>query len=517
MNRLGLVGILLAVAAPAMASTAAEPPPPSADASVAPLPDFGPPGPPYVPGRPIALVGGTVIDATGAAPHRDWTVLIEGHQIAAVGPRESVRVPADARVIDARGMSVMPGLIDSNEALQLNPLYPSSAAELPIQELRARWEANFQKMPERAYVYLMQGVTSQRQTSGPRQRLLPIKQQIDAGKIPGPRLFLGGALIMSQPFFEHYTAVNHTPPEALGWLHDEFAYFVVKTPKDLDALTGPEFAYWKLYLSDEKFDGKNDFTDAEIRAMIARAHRLGKKVDVHAQESNDGLRRLLKFDIDTLEHPFYPDFVIDDDIIKGFAAKGITAASLLRVMVTGAEHASDPQAFDETKFIMSLSPEEYRQLMNYRDKMQFLVNHPTQSGISIYDKGDSESDEAGQNGPSLESQLKDREVSRLNMRHFIENKVRLSMGTDAPAFMDFLQDDPNALEMASMVELGMSPMDAIIAATRHGAEMLGVGDRLGTIEAGKLADVIVVAGDPLADIGVMKRVAIVIKDGVRYK
>jgi imidazolonepropionase-like amidohydrolase len=509
----GLIGVavLLLGLAPIPPSAAATTP------AATPLPEFGPAGPPYVPGRPIALVGGTVIDATGAAPHADWTVLIEGHTIVALGPRDQIKLPSDTRVIDTRGMTVMPGLIDSNQALQLNPLYPSSAAELPIEELRARWEANFQKMPERAYVYLMQGVTSERQTSGPRSRLLPIKREIDAGKIPGPRLFFGAALIMSQPFFDHYTAVNHTPREALAWLHDEFAYFVVKTPKDLDALVGPEFAYWKLYLSDEKFNGKNDFTDAEIRAMIARAHGLGKKIDVHAQQSNDGLRRLLKFDIDSLEHPFYPDFVIDDDIIKGFAAKGITAASLLRVMVTGAEHTMDPQAFDETKFIMSLSPDEYRQLMNYRDKMQYLVNHPTQTGISIYDKGASESDEAGQQGPSLESQLKDRDVSRLNMRHFIQYKVKLSMGTDAPAFMDFLQDDPNALEMASMVELGMTPMEAIIAATHNGAEMLGVEDKLGTLEAGKLADVIVVAGDPIRDIGVLKRVAIVIKDGVRYK
>jgi len=103
------------------------------------------------------------------------------------------------------------------------------------------------------------------------------------------------------------------------------------------------------------------------------------------------------------------------------------------------------------------------------------------------------------------------------MRHFIQNNVKLSMGTDAPGFLDFVQDDPDALEMGYMVELGMSPMDAIISATRRGAEMLGVGDKLGTIEAGKLADIIVVAGDPIKDISVMKRVAIVMKDGVRYK
>jgi imidazolonepropionase-like amidohydrolase len=488
-----------------------------ASRAAATTPDFGPPGPPFVPGKPIAIVGGTVIDATGSAPHPDTTVIIEGHHIQRVGPSSEVAIPVGAEVIDARGMTVMPGLINSNEHVQLNPMYPSSAADLPIAELRSRWEANFRQMPQKAYVYLMQGVTSQRQTSGPWRRLLPIKKEIDAGEIPGPRLFLGAALIMSPEFFAHYTAVNRTPPEALAWLRNDFAYFVVNDAKDLDVLEGADFAYWKLYLSDEKFDGKNDFTDAQIKAIIERAHRLGKRVDVHAQESNDGLRRLLKFDIDSLEHPFYPDFVIDEDIVKGFAAKGITAASLLRVMVTGTEHALDPDEFDETKFIMSMSPEDYRLLMRYRDKMHFLLNHPTQRGVSIYDKGASESDEFGQNGPSLDDQRKDREVSRLNMRHFIENHVKLSMGTDTPAFLDFQQDDPSVIEMRYMIELGLSPMDAIVAATRNGAEMLGMGDRLGTIEAGKLADVIVVAGDPLRNIEVMKRVAIVIKDGVRYK
>jgi imidazolonepropionase-like amidohydrolase len=512
-----IMGLALLTSAGSEARAGENPPATASLPAAEHLPEFGPPGPPFVPGKPIAIVGGTVIDATGAAPRAATTVLIEGHKIMRVGPVGEVAIPAGAEVIDAQGMTVMPGLINSNEHIQLNPLYPSSAADLPIVALRARWEANFQQMRQKAYVYLMQGVTSQRQTSGPWRRLLPIKKEIDAGTIPGPRLFLGAALIMSPEFFAHYTAVNRTPAAALDWLRNDFAYFVVSDPADLNVLAGADFAYWKLYLSDEKFDGKNDFTDAQIQAMIARAHALGKKVDVHAQQSNDGLRRLLKFDIDSLEHPFYPDFVIDDDIVKGFAAKGITAASLLRVMVTGTEHAMDADEFDETKFIMSMSPEDYRLLMRYRDKMRFLVNHPSQRGISIYDKGDSQSDEFGQQGPSLDDQRKDREVSRLNMRHFIENHVKLSMGTDTPAFLDFQQDDPSALEMRYMIDLGLSPMEAIIAATRNGAEMLGMGKQLGTIEAGKLADVIVVAGDPLQDIGVMKRVAIVIKDGVRYK
>jgi imidazolonepropionase-like amidohydrolase len=103
------------------------------------------------------------------------------------------------------------------------------------------------------------------------------------------------------------------------------------------------------------------------------------------------------------------------------------------------------------------------------------------------------------------------------MRRFIGAGVKFSMGTDAPTFLNFLQDDPNATELAYMVELGMSPMEAIIAGTRNGAEALGMLDLLGTIEEGKIADVIVLDGDPLKSMEAMKRIVIVVKDGIRYK
>jgi imidazolonepropionase-like amidohydrolase len=95
--------------------------------------------------------------------------------------------------------------------------------------------------------------------------------------------------------------------------------------------------------------------------------------------------------------------------------------------------------------------------------------------------------------------------------------VKFSMGTDSPSFMNFIQEDPNANEMMNMVELGMDPMAVIQASTRNGAEALGKLKDLGTIEAGKLADVIVVAGNPLQNMAAMKRVAYVVKGGVRVK
>ena len=83
-------------------------------------------------------------------------------------------------------------------------------------------------------------------------------------------------------------------------------------------------------------------------------------------------------------------------------------------------------------------------------------------------------------------------ISRENMRRFIKGGVKFWMGTDTPTFLNYQQEDPNANEMRYMVEMGMTPMQAIEASTRNGAEALGMLDQLGTIEEGKLADVIVV-------------------------
>lgn len=490
-------------------------------------PEFpGPQEPPFRPDKPIAILGGILIDATGAPPKLDYGVVIEGERIKQVGPMDEVEIPEGALVIDAKGMTIMPGLINSNQHIQLNPLYPAPTANLPINELQARWEETFARMPRRAFVYLMQGVTSMRQTSGPSKRLLPIKQAIDRGEIPGPRIFLGGALFMSPQYFESYTRESRTPADAIEWMRNDFAYNVIDDIEaDTDKYLGPEYNYWKLYMSGELYDGKNDFTDEQVRFIIDKAHRNGKIIDVHCGGHKEGLRRMLAFDIDTLEHPFYPHVLIEEDIIQGYVKKGVIVDTLLTVMVVGAQHAEDPHHFNETRYVMSMEPKDYRILMRYRDKMIHNKRHPDQPGAPIYDRGPRparESDEEsgdvfGLGGPSYNDIQKGRQTSRENMRRFIKAGAKFSMGTDTPSFLNFLQEDPNANEMRYMVEIGMSPMQAIEASTRIGAEALGMSNELGTVEAGKLADVIVVAGNPLEDMKAMKRVYAVIKGGVRYK
>lgn len=487
---------------------------------------------PYRPGRPIALVGGLLIDGSGALPRHDQAVIIRGERIAEVGPKDTVKIPADAEVIDATGMTIMPGLINSNQHIQLNPLYPAPTANLPLANIKSRWEHNWAQQPRRAWVYLMQGITSLRQTSGPAKQILPVKQAIDRGEIPGPRIFLGGALFMSDEHFNDYVHERGTPADAVAWMRDEFAYNVIDdVERDTDAYLGPEFNYWKLYMANDRWNGKNDFTDDELRAMIAKAHKAGKIVDVHAGGHNDGLRRMLAFDVDTLEHPFYGHELIEMDIIEGYVKKGVIVDTLLTVMIVGAQRAADPHRFDETLYTMSMDPREHRILMQYRDRMIQNLRAPSERGLAIYDVArppDFPELRAGTGnapenmtttgrGPSFEQQQKQLRTSKENMRRFIKAGAKFAMGTDTGSFLNFQQEDPNANEMMYMVEMGMTPMQAIEASTRNGAEALGLLKDLGTVEAGKLADVIVVAGNPLQDMAAMKRVYVVVKGGVRYK
>jgi imidazolonepropionase-like amidohydrolase len=490
----------------------------------------GPQEPPFVPRHPIAIVGGLLIDATGAPPKVDYGVVIDGERIVQVDRTEALEIPPDAQIIDAAGMTIMPGIINSNQHLQLNPLHVAGDSDMPLDVLRARWADHVARMPQKAFIYLMQGITSQRQTSGPTKHMLAIKQQIDKGEIAGPRIFLGGATFASGRRFEARHRRANTPADRVAFLRNERNSAIISDiDKDTDAFLGPEYSFWKISLTDEIFDGENDFTDEELRFIIDKAHKHGKKVDMHTGRHNAGLRRGTQFDIDTLQHPFNGQELVDEDIIKEYVRKGVIVDTLLTVRVALAERQADPHRFNETLYAASMSPAEYRTLLRYRDKLLYQKRNPDETGIYIYEHhptakepegppGPAKYAESfGETGPSYNQTQERRETSRENMRRFIREGAIFSLGTDTPTFMNFLQEDPNADEFRYMIEMGMAPMDAIQAATYNGAKMLGMEDQLGTLEEGKLADVIIVAGNPLLDASALNRVYAVIQGGVRYK
>jgi imidazolonepropionase-like amidohydrolase len=479
----------------------------------------GPQQPPYTADRPIAIVGGLLIDATGAAPKHDQAVIIDRGRIVDVGPMEQVKVPAGARVIDATGMTILPGLIDSNCHIVLNPLYTTPDMGMTLAQFKTRWEGNWAKAERMAYVYLMQGITRFRQTPGPANLELRIAKRIQQGEIAGAIPILGGSLWMSDIHYrQHLKSYNQTDPEFAEYVRHNFEYNVIKDINNLDpngwGQEGPDFNYWKMYLWGQPYDGKNDYSDDELKAIIDRGHKLGKVIDIHCGGGGlPGLRRCLQFDINTLEHPFAGNYVIPWDVVDGFAKKHVIVDTLLQVSINTNLRATNPTLFDDVKYAMSLDPAEYRTLMRYRDKMLWNKRHPDQPVLSVYPE---DSERPGR--ITYNDQVKMIDVSKENMRRFIKAGIKFWMGTDTGAFMGWRQENPQAHELAVMVELGMTPMAAIQAATKNASEGLRMERDLGTVEKGKIADVIVVAGNPLQDMyGAMSNVYAVVQNGIRYK
>jgi imidazolonepropionase-like amidohydrolase len=483
-----------------------------------PVPE-GPRTPPYRSDRPIAIVGGLLIDASGALPKHDQTVVIDRGRIVEVGPMEQVKVPEGAHVIDATGMTIMPGLIDSNCHIVLNPMFATPDMGMTLEQFKTRWSASWSKAERMAWVYLMQGVTRFRQTPGPANFELQIAKKIENGEIAGSIPILGGSLWMSEIHYQqHLRSYNQTDPNFAEYVRHNFEYNVIKDIKNLDpngwGQEGPNFNYWKMYLWGEPYNGTNDYTDEELKYIVDRGHKLGKVIDAHCGGGGlPGLRRCLQFDIDTLEHPFAGNYVIPWDVVEGFVKKNVIVDTLLQVSIGTNMRATNPNLFNDVKYVMSLEPPEYRLLMRYRDKMLWNKRHPEEPGIAVYPE-----DSARRGRTTYNDQVKAIDVSKENMRRFIKAGAKFWMGTDTGAFMGWRQENPQAREMAAMVELGMTPMQAIQAATKNAADGLRKQNELGTVEKGKIADVIVVAGNPLQDMyGAMSNVYAVIQNGIRYK
>ena len=470
----------------------------------------GPQAAPFQPTHPIVIVGGMMIDGSGSAPKQDQALVIRGERIEWIGPMGEVTIPESAEVIDATGMTVMPGLINGNGYVTLRGIYPAPAANLTRAEFESRWNETWSGWEKRAWLWLMRGVTGIRNSSGPLSRVRSMKQAIDSGQVAGPRIYMGGTLIFSEPHFKFWTR-NTPDPKAVDWMRNEFAFTVVKDPdRDTDPLVAEDIRYWKFYLSDQPWDGKNEFTDQELKFMFDKAHRHGIRVDLH---SGVHMGRAVPLGVQTVQHPFLREHLVEPEVIQSFVRMGTYASTCLTQVVVVPQFAADPHHFNDTLYSSSLTPEEYRVLMRYRDRMLWNLQHPAEPGLLIGDPQPF----AARGALSFNEQQKQRQTARENMHRFIEAGVKFWMATDSEAFLNFQQENPDANEMRYMVELGMSPMEAILASTRNGAEALGILDQVGTLEAGKLADVIIVPGNPLADLEVMKRVFVTIKGGVRYK
>lgn len=415
----------------------------------------------------LAIAGGRLIDGYGGRPLENAVILVEGNRVKEVGQAGSLAIPAGAKIIDAEGMTVMPGIADMHVHLMLvgHGDYDHWFRAYPPQ-----WRDIV--MPIAAKELLMAGVTMARDLGARLEDIIPVRDRINRGEIPGPRMFVSG------PFLQ-----KTAPP-----LEAEFRWAVsgaedarAKTQKVIDA--GVDVV---------KVIDQDQMSFEELKTIVDTAHAAGRTVAAHAHRE-DEIRMAIRAGVDCLEHtglatePGYPE-----DILAMVAKRNATLywCPTLEGLFLYQYTENFPERLDNRRLKHDLPPEMYK------DVRESLRHIDQLSYFSLTKR----------RLPTLETKFN--QMRRAG--------VTIITGTDSGIPMNFHYES-TWQEMAWMARFGMPPMEAIRAATYWPAQLLKKGNDLGTIAPGKLADIIVVDGDPLQDMTAMRNVVHVVKDGVQYK
>jgi imidazolonepropionase-like amidohydrolase len=420
-----------------------------------------------------ALVGGTLIDGFAGPPIQNSVVLIEGERITAVGQVGRLAVPAGAEVISTEGMTVLPGLWDMHVHLQIN-------GHSDYDHWDKTYPAAFESVifPASAKQLLMAGVTSARDLGGPLEASVNTRDRINAGKIPGPTMYVSG------PFIQH---APYPGTESYRW-----------------GVNGPEDARAKVRkLVDGKVDvikliDQDEMTMEEVRAVVDEAHKHGKPVVAHSHRPEE-IRRAIAAGVDCLEHTglataseYPPDIIA---ALKERTAKMNLGPLFWTPTVEGLlnyEYFRDnPEAFDDPAWREGLPKdiaEDIRRSLDHPDRLSYFqltaARRPTL-------------------GRKFQ-QIREAGVTQL-------------IGTDSGIPMNFHSNTTWREIDAWVTDFGVDAMTAIRAATYWPSVAMKVDREVGTVSPGKYADIIAVRGDVMRYVALLQRVDIVVKHGVRYK
>jgi imidazolonepropionase-like amidohydrolase len=400
------------------------------------------------PAAPLtAIRAGRLVDVDSGRVLTDQTLLIRGERIEAVGPTAEIKVPADARRIDLSARTVLPGLIDVHTHLTANARQQGyatlgvSTARSALYGARAARET------------LLAGFTSVRNVGADGFADVALRDAINEGDLPGPRLQVSGSTIGIQgghcddnllsPDYRHTGGGVADGPWAARAKVREMAKYGADLIK-ICATGG--------VLSKGDAPGAQEFTLEEMQAIVDEAHKLGRRVAAHAHGAS-GIRDAIRAGVDSVEHAS----LIDDEGIAMAKAKGTT-------------------------LVMDIYDDDY-----------ILA----------------EGEKAGILPASLEKERQIGQTQRNNFARAWKAGVRMAFGTDAGVY----PHGDNALQFPYMVKYGMTSMQALQSATVNAARLMGWEDRVGSLKAGKYADLIAVTVDPLTDIASLKRVPFVMKGG----
>ena len=403
--------------------------------------------------KKIALVNGFLIDGSGSPPVDRAVVVVENGRISAVGPAGEVEVPSDAEVIDVGGMTIMPGLIDAHMHFMGTRTHRLEEYFVIPEQVRLL------RCVRDAEALLEAGFTTVKDCGGTNG--LYLKMAIKEGSVRGPRVLAAGH-VLSQTF--GHGDIHFLPIE---WVRQKIpticdgvdecrraARYALREGADFIKICATGGV-----LSMRDRPEHTQFSFDEIRAIVEEAGKVGTFVSAHAQ-GTEGIKIAIAAGVKTIDHGIY----LDEEAIRMMKERGVILVPTLSIAYQ-------------------------------------IVTKGKEAGIIEW--GVRKATEA------FEHHLK-------SVKMAYEAGVKIATGTDfgGPPLWKM---GTNAMELELLVEkAGFKPIDAIVSATKIAAEACGLADKIGTIEAGNMADIIVVNGNPLEDIKVLRKVdniRLVMKEG----
>lgn len=421
----------------------------------------------------VALEHVRVIDGTGAAPVDNQTIVIAHRKIVSVGPAGSANVPAGAKIVDLTGYTVIPGLVGMHDHM----FYPSG--RVPVYNEMAY---SFPKL------YLAAGVTTLRTTGSIEPYAdLELKREIDSGLIAGPKMRVTG------PYLEGSGAF---------------------TPQ-MHVLTGPNDATRMVnYWADEgvtSFKAYMNITPAELKAAIDAAHKHGLKITGHL--CSIGFTQAADLGIDNLEHGLVVDTEFNPGHVPGVCNNSQTFPTVAKLdLNTAPVQAMIKDLIARHVAVTSTLP-VFETFVPDRPPLEPRVLEALLPQAQIDYLSVRAREAASPRGDiSAASFKKEMEFERM----FAKDGGLLLAGEDPTGYGGDLAGFGDQREIELLVEAGFTPLEALRIGSYNGAEFLGESEAIGTVAAGKAADLAVIHGDPSKNINDIEKIEIVFKDGVGY-
>lgn len=382
----------------------------------------------------------------GAAMHVGWSVLVEGDRIAAAGPLSDLPVPEGVETLELPGATLLPGLIEGHSHLLLHPYDETPWKDQVLRESRAERVARATVHARRT---LEAGVTTVRDlgSEGAGYADVGLKQAIDGGVIPGPRMIVAGPAIVATGSYGPKGFV----PEADVPLGAEVADgrdALIRLTREQIGKGADVIKVYADYRWGPSGEARPTFTEEELALIVSIASSSGRVVVAHAATA-EGMRRAARAGVATIEHGDGGDA----EVFALMKEEGVALCPTL---------AAPDAILQYGGWLKGVDPEPER----IRRK-------------------------------------------RASFRAALETGVDLCFGGDVGVY----PHGDNVRELELMVEYGMRSEDALVAATSGNARIFGLGDSVGSIATGLLADIIAVAGDPSRDISALRDVRLVMKGG----